>query len=241
MPPSTSKQRTLYVETNGGGWAPGPQGGVFNAPTDPNILLQIELQWGAGGALYVRRYTVFNFVHIPIGCDACNVTIRAINRLALDEFGEETGAAGPLVAGIQIEGKCFVADGIEGLPTRPTLWTLSQLLKAIPGVAGPVGLGLVVIPRPCRVLTVECFRTTTIATPLYLLTFDKSTLPKTGDASVDGGPIPGAGLGALNFSYSDTDGYTNGFAVALSSTAPLLTNVAGLDEQVIVRVEELQG
>jgi hypothetical protein len=239
MPPSTSKQRTLYVETNGGGWAPGPQGGVFNAPVDPGILLQIELQWGAGGALYVRRYTVFNFIHIPIGCDACNVTIRAINRFALDEFGEETGAAGPLAAGIQIEGKCFVADGIEGLPTRPTLWTLAQKLPAMPANAG---VGLVVIPRPCRVLTVECYRTTSTTSPLYLLSFDKSTLPKAGNSSVDGGPIPVAGAGALNFSYSDTDGYTNGYALALSTTAPALTQVnPDFGENVIVRVEELQG
>lgn len=213
----TSKPTTLTIAVtsiNFGGLGP-----------NQDILIQAEIQWSSGASLTTKVFDVSGgFLNLPLVAQSVNVRFRAVNAYAKDSIA--------LAAGMTIQGTVSVSDGIDGLPTRPTDWTVPQVVDS--GTPS----SLVIFDKPSRVLTVNAYRANDAGTtPLFILLFDRATPPTGGESSIDGLPLDPVGNVSV-FRYSDTHGMANGLCAAVSTTAPLYTATG---TTAVVKAEELIG
>ncbi len=189
--------------------------------------MQCEVRWGSGASQILRTFEAWGgYIHIPLCADSVQVTFRAVNAYARDTT--------PLAKGIVVRGRAFIADGVEGI-TRPTIWTQPTLLTD----GNPVQIYTI----PKRVVTIEGYRSDiVVAGQVFILSFDQIVKPGAGDLAHETGPIPSIG-GTIKFPYLDSDGYTNGLWLALSTTTPLFTPIVAGPAPVtaVCRVEELIG
>ena len=195
------------------------------AGTNRNILIQAEVQWSSGASMTTKVFDVSGgFLSLPLVAQSVNIRLRAVNAYAKDLL--------PLPAGITIDGTISLSDGIDGLPTRPTNWTVPQVSDSTTPTSQ------IIYTKPTRVLTVNAYRANdALTTPLFILLFDSATPPSTGDDSIDGAPLDPVGNISV-FRYSDSHGMANGLCAAVSSTAPKYTAVT---TTAVVKAEQLIG
>lgn len=176
----------------------------------------VDVEWGMGSGSVTETFDATPpSVTIPVLGNVVKATVR---------IRKANGTAASALSSATFD--VFLARGINGLSIAGTRWVVPVPPLAASGVISTV---------PGRLVSLFAFNS--LATTIWLMLFDSSTVPADGASPILTAPLPPS-PGAVSYSFPTTHPFVRGLSWAVSTTAG--TKTLAVDGNVRVDAELLR-